>query len=275
MRVEDAKKIPIESILGNPARITGDNHWYYSPLHSEKTASFKVDASKNLWYDFGAGLGGTIIDLVMIINNCTVSEALKKLDKQNCNFSFHSKVDVTEASSISVDKIVTIKHKALIQYLESRNIDVEIAKLYCHELHYTVKEKHYFSLAFPNDAGGFELRNLYAKLCIGKKAITSIISNTNHVKVFEGFIDFLSYWSLKGMACNSDCIVLNSVCNAEKSISDLLKYMRVELYLDNDNAGITTANRLISMIPNCIDQSKYYSDYKDINDFAMKRKISA
>jgi DNA primase len=270
MRIETAKRIPIVSILGNPSRIVGNSYWYYSPLHSEATPSFKVDVSKNLWYDFGIGKGGTIIDLVMLINDCNVSEALKILDAGNHNFSFHSKVDEPKVNAKIINRIVPIKHIALIQYLMSRNINVEIAKLYCHELHYTVKEKSYFAISFPNDAGGYELRNPYAKLCIGKKAITSILKNTSHVKIFEGFIDFLSYWTLKNMACNCDCIVLNSVCNAEKTIPELMKYKRVELYLDNDDAGITTASKLMSKLPNCINQSKHYQEYKDINDYLLK-----
>jgi CHC2 zinc finger len=31
---------------------------------AEKTPSFKIDPVKNLWFDFGSGEGGTIIDFV-------------------------------------------------------------------------------------------------------------------------------------------------------------------------------------------------------------------
>ena len=37
---------------------------YLSPLREEHTPSFKVDYVRNLWYDFGLGEGGSIIDLV-------------------------------------------------------------------------------------------------------------------------------------------------------------------------------------------------------------------
>gem|GEM_PF-4687033 len=50
--------------------------WFHSPTRREKTPSFKVDLNKNLWYDFGIGEGGTLIDLVIKLNNYSVPEAL-------------------------------------------------------------------------------------------------------------------------------------------------------------------------------------------------------
>lgn len=43
---------------------------YLSPLREEHTPSFKVDYEQNLWYDFGLGEGGSIIDLVMRMELC-------------------------------------------------------------------------------------------------------------------------------------------------------------------------------------------------------------
>lgn len=37
---------------------TGHDLWYFSPLRpDEKTASFKIDQSKNTWYDFARTQG--------------------------------------------------------------------------------------------------------------------------------------------------------------------------------------------------------------------------
>jgi hypothetical protein len=35
----------------------------------------KVDFEKNLWMDYGANIGGTLIDLVMQIEKCDVSKS--------------------------------------------------------------------------------------------------------------------------------------------------------------------------------------------------------
>ncbi len=62
-----------------PTKIRGNNYWYISPLRDEKEASFKIDRNKNVWYDHGAGKGGTVVDFVTSYFNCDVSRALQKL----------------------------------------------------------------------------------------------------------------------------------------------------------------------------------------------------
>jgi DNA primase len=47
---------------------------------NERTPSFKIDPVKNLWFDFGSGEGGTIIDFVQKLYTLeNVSEALTKI----------------------------------------------------------------------------------------------------------------------------------------------------------------------------------------------------
>ena len=62
-----------------PTKITGNNYWRILPLRDEKQASFKIDKSKNVWYDHGAGKGGTVVDFVMQYFNCDILGALQKL----------------------------------------------------------------------------------------------------------------------------------------------------------------------------------------------------
>jgi len=45
----------------------------------EKTSSFSINLSKNLWYDFGAYKGGSAIDLVMELDGIDKTEAINKL----------------------------------------------------------------------------------------------------------------------------------------------------------------------------------------------------
>ncbi|MGL5406337.1 MAG: DNA primase [Propionibacteriaceae bacterium] len=49
------------------------------PFHDEKTPSFQVTSTRNLYYCFGCGEGGDVIDFVMKINNLSFSEALEHL----------------------------------------------------------------------------------------------------------------------------------------------------------------------------------------------------
>ena len=67
MNIEDVKQIPIADYLHSlgysPVKQQGNGLWYKSPLREEHEPSFKVNTDRNLWYDFGAGKGGNIIDI--------------------------------------------------------------------------------------------------------------------------------------------------------------------------------------------------------------------
>ena len=62
-----------------PQHIRGNAYWYCSPLRKEHTASFKVNTERNQWYDFATGEHGDIIDLVCILQHCSIAEAMKHL----------------------------------------------------------------------------------------------------------------------------------------------------------------------------------------------------
>ena len=47
------------------------------PFHSEKTASFKVDPDSGLYYCFGCGAHGDIINFVMEMEKLSFAEAVK------------------------------------------------------------------------------------------------------------------------------------------------------------------------------------------------------
>src|SRR5690606_10074444 len=86
-----ARKICIVKILAKhgyyPTRKAEKEAWFLSPLRSETQASFSVSLIKNLWYDYGLGKGGNIVDLIMELNNCSPYEAVKSL-QENVSFSF-------------------------------------------------------------------------------------------------------------------------------------------------------------------------------------------
>lgn len=47
----------LQSIGHQPGKIRGDDYWYF-PLRTEKTPSFKANRKLNLWYDHGVGNTG-------------------------------------------------------------------------------------------------------------------------------------------------------------------------------------------------------------------------
>jgi hypothetical protein len=54
----------------------------WGKLRNEKTASFSINIAKNLWYDFGAGKGGSVIDLVAELDGISNTEAINKLAEE-------------------------------------------------------------------------------------------------------------------------------------------------------------------------------------------------
>ena len=93
----DAKainKFPIREYLAargiRPVKDRGYYGLYHSPLREDRTPSMKVDYDKNLWIDYGAGEGGTLIDLVMRMERCDAGEAMRRLeqmDRSGCPLS--------------------------------------------------------------------------------------------------------------------------------------------------------------------------------------------
>ncbi|MDO4296195.1 MAG: DNA primase [bacterium] len=57
----------------------GNNHFGLCPFHNEKSPSFSVSGSKQMYYCFGCGAGGNVLTFVMQYENYTFQEALTAL----------------------------------------------------------------------------------------------------------------------------------------------------------------------------------------------------
>ena len=248
---------------------------YLSPLREERTASFKVDWCTNLWHDFGTGEGGSIIDLVARMENCSVAETIRRLENKTLigdalSYSEREWSNRPNRSRIEITSIDELKHPALIGYLGERAIDLSTARKYCNEVRYRIGDKEYFAIGFKNDTGGWELRNRNFKGSSTPKNITTIRNGSDTVMVFEGFIDFLSYLSLKGNPSPIiDTTVLNSVASLAKAIPFLQSHRTVHAFLDNDEAGWKSLASLREKLPGSevVDQSRFYRNHKDLNDY--------
>lgn len=139
------KHISIRQFLSErgifPKQEHGGYGMYLSPLRNERTPSFKVDYNKNLWYDFGTGEGGSIIDLVMAMERCDFRAAVTKLETSD-SFSFHRAEPAQYAnftqSTVQIYSIKPLQDIRLINYLQSKRcINIDIAREYCREVHYT------------------------------------------------------------------------------------------------------------------------------------------
>lgn len=284
MNINEIKNISIPSYLqsiGCEMRADrGRYGMYLSPLRRDSHPSLKVDYNKNLWYDFGTGEGGSIIDLVMRLESCSFNQAVGALSETRSfknSFSFHcnNQSEGKSKSSLQVISVSPIKSKSLIQYLRSRNIPLEIATEYCSEVHFEVGNKRYYSIGFPNDSGGYVLRNKYCQQCTSSDITTFSFPEKNYDSclVFEGFFDFLSYVVLQDIKkIKSNLVILNSVNNLNKSMEFLQKQDSVITFMDNDNAGRKATSIVQEHCISVIDRSQIYSAFNDLNEFLIHQR---
>ena len=87
--------------------------------------------------------------------------------------------------------------------------------------------------------------------------------------LFEGFFDLLSYLTLQHTATpTADTAVLNSVVNLPRALPFLARHATIHAFLDNDEAGRLTLERLRSDLPGAtvIDRAESYRAHKDLNE---------
>lgn len=74
----------IVSVIGSYIKLQkkGNNHMGLCPFHNEKTPSFSVSPSKQMYHCFGCGVGGNVFTFIMEYENYTFVEALKQLADQ-------------------------------------------------------------------------------------------------------------------------------------------------------------------------------------------------
>ena len=65
-----------------PLNKKGTNHWGLCPFHHEKTPSFSVNESKQIFHCFGCGKGGGAVRFVMEVENLSFPDAVRKLAAQ-------------------------------------------------------------------------------------------------------------------------------------------------------------------------------------------------
>ena len=285
MNIKKIKQIKLQDFLASigckAVKQYGVNLMYLSPLRTEKHASFKVNTEINQWYDFGIGRGGNIIALAeLLYNSSDVSYLIHQIERNapsSVSGSLPTVKPITPQNSFEHLQVLPITHPALIKYLEERCIDIETARTVCKELHFDTRGKHYFGIGFPNIAGGYEIRNPFFKGCIAPKDISHFYAEEPKKVcfVFEGFMDFLSFMTLRklknpqqtGLSLQ-DYLVLNSVTNIHKTAKRLSRYDSVQCFLDNDEAGRNAYLQLSKELGKSItDASTLYNGFKDLNEY--------
>ncbi|MGF7082796.1 toprim domain-containing protein [Mucilaginibacter sp. UYCu711] len=251
------------------------DYWYLSPLREEKTASFHVDRLSNEWYDFGLMAGGNPVDFLLRLHGCSVVELLERM---NVSFSPHQlylfepglhEGRAGNDAKLLIKEVRPLYAYPLKKYLHERLIPVTVADQFCKEVSYEIGGKTYYGIGFKNDAGGWEIRNQNFKLSSAPKDITCLASGADAVHIFEGFMDFLSFVTLHPHQDphSVDFVVLNGAGLFDRALPFLEKHERVHLWLDRDMTGLAYRDYALSRGSSFVDESRLYTNFKDLNDW--------
>jgi DNA primase len=285
MNCQQANQIDLVEYLATlgfkAEKIRGNDYWYRSPLRAERNASFKVNTIRNIWYDHGEGVGGTVADFVMRFYTCDLQQALVKIGS---SFSFIDSSPYRKPEnaipedfkSLAIIEVLPIQNRTLLEYLQFRRIDEQVARKFCKEIVYENNGNKFRALGFKNNAGGYELRSETFKGSSSPKYVSWFNNRANSISVFEGFFDFLTWQSMNKFsnASRPNFLVLNSLSFFTRSLLLQEKHERIHLYLDNDNAGRKCVQEIQKRSPDkVLDESRQYKDFKDLNDWFIEKQL--
>ena len=277
---------PIESVLEALGCKKGGKDMYFSPFRDETVASLHIDRAKNLWYDHGASMGGTNVQLVMLARKCSMQEAYRFISGLDPTLVPPEAEKTSRTTGTNMIRTVRdIQSDYLLNYFESRKIPEELAKKYCKEIIIRNQQRHqtFTLIGFENNAGGYALKSpsgyksstAAGITTINNKGVRTDIPSAQSVLVFEGFFDFLSWQVMQSSLCPScDVVVLNSVSNLNRASDYLRLHDKIICFLDNDMAGQKAFASIKTMLPGkqITDMSHLYQKHKDLSEMLQESR---
>ena len=181
--IDAVRRMPLADFLARlghePVRRSGNELWYLAPYRGERTSSFRVNVAKQLWYDFGLGKGGDIFTLAGEFARSGDFMAQARFIAETARMPFvasEKPLYLPEPSEPAFEGVeaVPLLRSPLTEYLAERGIPYAVAYRHCCRLNYGVRGKRYFTIGFPNVAGGYEIRSKLFKGCIPPKDVSLI-----------------------------------------------------------------------------------------------------
>ena len=254
-----------------------EQYWFKAKWRTERTASVKCEG--NLYYDFGDASGGNTIDFIMKHSSIDFVQAVKWLRKESTSFSFDLPKQISfsehkKKKSYCINNVQQLQNHILIDYLNTRKLNIEVCKRYLVEVYYTVNEKKYFGVGFKTNKGSYEIRNKYAKLALGQKWFTWINNGQSSIIVLESWSDFIALITLYPKCEKSkDFLVLNSLSMLSKADEVLNIYSEILFALDNDNAASKISEKCLKKWNTDKFSSRdiryLFDGFKDVNEYLI------
>lgn len=120
----------------------GNNHFGCCPFHNEKTPSFSVNDKKQIFYCFGCGASGSVIDFIMNFERLSFIETIEELanlngltvpyikttnEKEKNIFARNERAELYMLTANIVDfyhdKLYSIDGSSALEYLKNRGLD--------------------------------------------------------------------------------------------------------------------------------------------------------
>lgn len=277
---------PIELILTELGCKKGQSKdMWFSPFRSENTASLHINGKENIWFDHGAGIGGTNVQLVMLIKHCSYEEARKFIASLDPILKQSHQDTESKSRKSEIKSVRSISSYYIKKYIESRKIPVKLAEQYCKEIivHSYDKNRDFTWIGFENNAGGYAMSSPSGYKSTDKAGITTIntegdrtdIPSSENVMIFEGFFDFLSWQVLQSRIYpNCDAVVLNSAHLLHRAFAYIGLHKSIICFFDNDDTGKKYLQETKDYFKgkDIKDMSNLYSRYNDLNDMLKASK---
>ncbi|KXX72729.1 toprim domain-containing protein [Flammeovirga sp. SJP92] len=278
---------------------------YHSPLVSlDKTPSFYVKENR-IFYCHSSKCGGNLIEIIKILDNCSVQEAIIKQNNISGSQDLQEKMENLKKTSgaksrreTNITREVTntshvSKREDVCKQLKLRGLNPHIVALYCEIIYYTQNGKKnssgrdFYAVGWKNNNGGVELssasQSYRFKATIDKKGVTFIPSTSTSKKlmIFESMFDFIAMHELNErelLVEKNNILILNSTTSITKELLEwiVLLFNDVQLFLDNDPAGDMASFEIKSFMEEkkvkYADNRIMYYPAVDVNEFVIQQK---
>ena len=143
----------------------GGNYWACCPFHGEKTPSFSVSGSKQMYHCFGCGVSGNVYTFVMKYENYTFPEAVRLLAERagvklpEVEYSEEQKARASRRARL----LEVNKEAAKFFYYQLRSPHGAIGYQYLQKRELTDKTMHRFGLGYAGKNGAELVQYLRSK----------------------------------------------------------------------------------------------------------------
>jgi len=272
---EEARRVSIVAYLESLGYVgvkVGSRIRFKSPLRNETTPSFYVNPERNLWYDFGLGEGGDVIDLVRRLHGLSFPEAVEHLTGGKL-----PRVEVSKEKKAVVPYPKTDHHRALYVAVQKTSDELFIRRYFKSQgvqyhpeigavTYKDTRGQRWIAIPCPNpqELKGLEHRGVNddatdalkdgkkIRKTLGAKYPWVLVRNPKVFLITESVIDCLSGEILLNLQ-RASLLALNGVGNVKFLPEIVSKYQpeRILLALDNDNghqAGQLAQQKAIELI---------------------------